>query len=41
MNDKDVWTEKIDSYEHLGMVQGVQFRVRLNSALYVYFLSSF
>jgi hypothetical protein len=41
VNDQDVWAEKIDSYEHLGMVQGVQFRVLLNSTLYVHLLPGF
>jgi len=41
VNDKDVWTEKTDSYEHLGMVQGLQFGVRLNFTVYVYLLPRF
>jgi len=41
VNDKDEWAEETDSYDHLGMVQGVQFRVRLYSALYVHLLPRF
>jgi hypothetical protein len=41
VNGKDVWAEKTDSYEHLGMVQIVQFGLRRSSTLYVYFFGEF
>ena len=43
MKDKDVWTEKIDTCEHVGMVEEAQFKVLLNSTLglYVYLLPCF